>query len=83
MKKQLFLAALAAVTVLPFAGIAVASRVIVSPSEKMVIVPGLEFVGASRISTVEFCAAQTNTNWRNLLTDSDFESMEKCLIEMT
>jgi len=61
----------------------VPSRTIVNPTERMVTVPGLEFVGASRISTVEFCAAQTNTNWRNLLTDSDLESMEKCLIEMT
>jgi hypothetical protein len=58
-------------------------RTVVSPSEKMVTVPGLEYMGASRISTVRHCAALTGTDYRNLITDSDLESMESCMRENT
>jgi hypothetical protein len=58
-------------------------RVIVNPDEQMILVPGLEELGYSRISTVTHCAEITNTDYMNLLTDSDFESMESCLIEHT
>lgn len=55
---------------------------IVNPTEQMVIVPGLEFVGASRLSTVKHCATLTGTtDWQNLITDSDFEMTRDCLIE--
>jgi hypothetical protein len=55
----------------------------VAPHEQTVTVPGLEFLGASRISSVQFCSAITHTDWRNLQTDSDYENMESCLIEHT
>ena len=60
-----------------------AALTIVNPTERMVYVPGLSYMGASRISTVEFCAKQTGTNWQQLITDSDFESMESCLADNT
>lgn len=56
---------------------------IVNPTERMVQVPGLENLGPSRISTVEYCAEIENLDWQNLITDSDFYQMEGCLIENT
>ena len=51
--------------------------------EAMVFVPGLEWMGPSRISTVEFCVETQGTNaWQNLITDSDYELMEGCLLEV-
>jgi hypothetical protein len=55
-----------------------------NPNELMVIVPSLEFLGYSRISTVEFCAQIENVkDWTNLITDDELYSMEACLIEHT
>lgn len=57
---------------------------IVNPSEPMVLVPSLEFLGYSRISTVEHCAELENINdWTNLMTDEELFGMEACLIEHT
>ncbi len=57
---------------------------IVNPSEPMVLVPNLEFLGYSRISTVEHCAELENINdWTNLMTDEELYGMEACLIEHT
>jgi hypothetical protein len=57
---------------------------IVDPDETMVVVPGLEFVGASRLSTVEFCAEVEGLgDWRQLITDHDFDAMHGCLVEHT
>jgi len=57
---------------------------VMNPNELLVVVPNLEHVGYSRISTVEFCAQMTNTqDWTNLMTDAEFEVMEACLIEHT
>jgi hypothetical protein len=57
---------------------------IVNPEEEMVVVPGLEFLGASRISTVEFCSEiEYIEDWKNLMTDEDLLNMEACLIEHT
>ena len=57
---------------------------VVAPAEPMVLVPGLEFLGYSRISTVEACAEWDNiTDWTDLITDEDLLNMEGCLIEMT
>jgi hypothetical protein len=65
-------------------GIPVPARPIVSPSEKMVVVPGLEFLGASRISSVRYCMNRTGAkDWRNLLTDSELDSMHRCLSDLT
>ena len=64
--------------------IPVPTHPVVSPSEKMVTIPGLEFLGASRVSSVQFCVSQTGvTDWRNLITDGDLQSMEYCLRDLT
>ena len=64
--------------------IPVPSHPVVSPSEKMVTIPGLEFLGASRVSSVQFCVSQTGANdWRNIITDGDLQSMESCLRDLT
>ena len=81
MKKQLL--SLAALTLLAAPALATPERRVVNYEEMMVLVPGLEHVGYSRITTVEHCAAQTHTDWMELITDSDFETMEACLIEHT
>ena len=57
---------------------------VVNPTEPMVTVPGLEFLGASRISSVRHCVSQTGvTDWRNLITDTELESMHKCMADLT
>ncbi len=57
---------------------------VINPNEPMVVVPGLEFVGASRLSTVEFCAEVEGLgDWRQLITDHDFDAMHGCLVEHT
>ena len=57
---------------------------IVNPAEPMVLVPGLEFLGYSRISTVEFCAeVEQIEDYSNLITDEELLNMEACLIEHT
>lgn len=57
---------------------------IVAPSEPMVLVPGLEALGQSRISTVLYCAKDAGVdNYRELMTDSEFERMQSCLEENT
>jgi hypothetical protein len=64
--------------------IPVPARPIVNPTEKMVIVPGLEFLGASRVSSVTHCVTSTGVrDWRNLITDGDLESMHRCLSDLT
>jgi hypothetical protein len=57
---------------------------IINPNELMVVVPNLEYLGYSRISSVEHCAEVANVkDWTNLMTDAEFEGMELCLIEHT
>jgi hypothetical protein len=57
---------------------------VIKPNEEMVLVPNLEFLGYSRISSVEHCAEIANVkDWTNLMTDAEFEGMEACLIEHT
>ena len=83
MNKTLLTAALAALTLVGGPALATPERRVVAYAEMMVLVPGLEELGYSRITTVEHCAAQTNTDWMELITDSDFHNMESCLIEHT
>ena len=64
--------------------IPVPSPTVVHPHERMVVVPGLEFLGASRISSVRHCVTSTGVrDWRNLITDGDLQNMESCLRDLT
>ena len=57
-------------------------RLVVKPYEPMVVVPGLEKMGPSRISTVLHCQnLEGLSDWRSLATDSDLSQMEDCLAE--
>ena len=59
---------------------------VVAYEEMMVLVPGLEGHGYSRITTVEHCAALNGVQgdaWMELLTDSELEGMEACLVDLT
>jgi hypothetical protein len=79
-------AILTALAGLALGGVALATPVphpVVAPHEQTVLVPGLESLGESRISTVRHCAALTNTNWQKLITDSDYENIKSCLQDFT
>ncbi len=81
---KLFLASFFAAATLPFAGIAAINHAVVNPNEQMVTVPGLEKLGPSRLSSVRFCSHQLKVgDWRQLMTDSEFEGMEACLQDLT
>lgn len=81
MKTILTALALAALGALP-AGATPTSREVIAPDELMVITPGLEFLGYSRISTVRWCEEVTGVaDYRNLVTDYELESMEACYEE--
>ena len=57
---------------------------IIEPNEPMVVVPNLEMVGPSRISTVEFCAELVGVNdWSDMMTDLELDGMYVCLLEQT
>lgn len=76
--------ALVAVALAMPAGATPTQREVINPDELMVLVPSLEFLGYSRISTVEHCAALVGvTDWMEMITDNDLEGMEACLIEHT
>lgn len=82
MKTILTALALATFAALP-AGATPTTREVIAPDELMVKVPGLEWIGYSRISTVEFCQETNDVNdWMELITDTEFEQMEACLLEM-
>ena len=69
---------------LSLAGSALATpqREVINPSEPMVLLAGLEFLGYSRISTVEACAEWNGIeDYSNLITDEELYSMEGCLID--
>ena len=60
------------------------TREVVNPNEPMVVVPGLEWLGASRISTVEHCSELEGVeDWQNVITDEQLLNLEACLIEHT
>ena len=83
MKKLLATLAIIASAALP-AGATPIQREIVAPDELMVLVPNLEFVGYSRISTVEFCAEMVGVNdWTDMITDLELDGMYVCLLEQT
>jgi hypothetical protein len=75
--------ALALATALPAAATPARFEVI-AYDEMMLLTPNLEYLGYSRITTVEHCSKVAKVNdWTNLITDSEFEGMEACLIEHT
>jgi len=83
MKKLIVAIAIAAATALPASATPTQLEVI-AYDEMMVLVPSLEFLGYSRISTVEHCAELEHINdWTNLMTDEELFGMEACLIEHT
>lgn len=63
--------------------LAPAPRVIVAPNEPMIALPAFANLGPSRQSTVQHCENIVGKTYSNLLTDSDFENFEACLIEHT
>jgi len=79
--KLLTAIAAAVFTVLP--ANASPERVIINAQEQMLLVPGLEELGYSRISTIEHCSAIVGTDYRALITDSDYEHMHDCLSDHT
>lgn len=86
MLKQLTVALATLALALPTAALAAPERRVVNPGELMVLVPGLEELGYSRISTVEHCAGLNGIQgdgWMELVTDSELEGMDLCLREHT
>jgi hypothetical protein len=84
MKKQLLSLSLAALALVGGPALATPERKVVAYDELMVLVPGLEALGYSRITTVEACAEVTEVaDWTALTTDYELESMEVCLVEHT
>ncbi len=82
--KTILTATLATLTLLGGPALATPEREVIAPDELMVLVPGLEGQGYSRISTVEHCAELTGVDdWMELITDAELEGMEACLIEHT
>jgi len=75
--------ALALATALPAAATPT-QRGVIAYDEMMVLVPNLEYLGYSRITTVEHCAEVVEVkDWTNLMTDAEFEGMEGCLEDHT
>ncbi len=56
---------------------------IVNPEEPMIVLPAFKNLGASRLSTIEWCSEVVGKTYDELITDSDFEDYEACLIEHT
>jgi len=56
---------------------------IVNPEEPMIVLPAFKNLGASRLSTIEWCSEVVGKTYDELVTDSDFEGYEACLIEHT
>lgn len=56
---------------------------IVNPEEPMIVLPAFKDLGPSRLSTIEWCSEVVGKTYDELITDSDFEGYEACLIEHT
>ena len=80
LKKFIATLAIAAATVLPAGA---TPFEIVNPGEPMIVLPAFKNLGASRLSTIEWCSEVVGKAYDELITDSDFESYEACLIEHT
>jgi hypothetical protein len=72
--------ALALATALPAAATPARFEVI-AYDEMMLLTPNLEYLGYSRISTIDACVKQTGVvDYTNMVTDSELEGFEACLI---
>jgi len=56
---------------------------IINPEEPMIVLPAFKDLGPSRLSTIEWCSEVVGKTYDELITDSDFEGYEACLIEHT
>lgn len=56
---------------------------IINPDEPMVVLPAFKDLGPSRLSTIEWCSKVVGKTYDELITDSDFEGYEACLVEHT
>jgi len=56
---------------------------IINPDEPMIVLPAFKNLGASRLSTIEWCSEVVGKTYDELTTDSDFEGYEACLEEHT
>jgi hypothetical protein len=56
---------------------------VVNPDEPMIVLPAFPELGASRLSTVEWCSEVVGKTYDQLITDSDFASYESCMREHT
>jgi hypothetical protein len=79
MKTILIALTLAALTGTP-AGATPRPLDVIAYDEMMVLTPNLEYLGYSRITTVEACEDETGKDHTALITDSDFAEFEACLI---
>ena len=83
LKKLIVAIAIFASTAIP-AGATPTQLEVINYDEMMVLVPSLEFVGYSRISTVEHCAEMLGVeDWTDMITDDELDGMHVCLIEHT
>ena len=80
LKKLIVAIAISASAALP-AGATPRQLEVINYDEMMVLTPHLEHLGYSRISTVDACVEQTGvSDWTDMITDSDLEAFEACLI---
>lgn len=56
---------------------------VVNPGEPMIVLPAFAELGASRLSTIEFCSEVIGKTYDQLITDSDFVTYESCLKDQT
>jgi hypothetical protein len=80
MKKLIAAIAVVAATALPASA---TPFEIINPGEPMIVLPAFKNLGASRLSTIEWCSEVVGKTYDELITDSDFESYEACLVEHT
>ena len=82
LKKLIAVAALIALRAMPAAATPQSFEVM-NPEEPMIILPAFKDLGPSRLSTIEWCSEVVGKTYDELITDSDFEGYEACLIEHT
>ena len=57
---------------------------VVNPDEAMIVVPQLQYLGESRVSSVNFCVQQVGVkSVDQVITDLQLDILEGCLIDIT